>query len=150
VIIDTGFAVGSTGAVVTTSVGDVVGTTGDAVGIPVGTAVASGKGATVGSCVSFVVGDAVFGTTGAIVGGVETRGTCVGDCSKGASLQISLPPITSTGAISEHCWPFLEGYPEFANVLPATNSNRALIPSSSTQAPQPLSSSQLRLPKSPS
>lgn len=105
-IIDTGSAVASTGAAVTTSVGDLVASTGaavttsvgglvasigDTVGVPIGTVVASGTGAT--------VGDAVIGT-------VEARGTSVRDCAKGASLQTSLPPITFTGAISEHCCAF--------------------------------------------
>ena len=85
-----------------------------AVGVLVGSAVASGKGST---------GAAVGVTTGVIVGDVVTRGTSVGVCCRGAKPQISLPPITSTDVISAHCRAFCEGYPEFANVLPATNSN---------------------------
>jgi hypothetical protein len=111
-------------------------------GVPVGAAVASGTGAIVGTCDGSVVGDTVV-ATGASDGASESTGTSVGDCAKGASPQISLPPITSLGVISEQFRPFCEGYPEFANVLPATNSSRAVIPSSSTQAPQPLMSWQL-------
>ena len=129
---DTGLAVASTGE----PVGGSVSSTGDTVGVPVG----AGKEASVGSCTGFVVGDTV--TTGEM-DSVETRGACVADCAKGASLQISLPPITSIGAMSEQFWAFCEGYPEFANVLPAINSNLELIPSLSTQAPQPLTSWQL-------
>ena len=128
-----GLAVASTGA----RVGGFVCSTGDTVGVPVG----AGTGASVGSCIGFRVGDTV--TTGDLDGAVVTRGTWVGDCSTGASLQISLPPITSIEAISKHCLAFCEGYPELANVLPAINSNLALIPSLSTQAPQPLTSWQL-------
>lgn len=125
------------------------GSEGGGVGVPVGAAVASGTGATVGTFDGSVVGDVVV-AAGASDGASESTGTSVGDCAKGAKLQISLPPITSLGVISEQFRAFCEGYPEFANVLPATNSSRAVIPSSSTQAPQPLISWQLGLPKSPS
>lgn len=111
----TGGAVASIGAVVGAFVGTSVGSgKGAAIGVLVGSTVASGKGA---------IGATLCGTTGAIVGAVVTRGASVGVCCKGASLQISLPPITSTDVISVHCRAFCEGYPEFANVLPATNSN---------------------------
>jgi hypothetical protein len=87
-----------------------VGWTGDIVGVTAGTAVASGKGASVESCAGgAVIGDSVCadcGTTGASDGAVERIGASVGDCAKGARLQTSLPPITSTGVMSEHCWAF--------------------------------------------
>lgn len=113
--------IGVTGAAVTS--------TGCAVGDPVGASLASGTGAVVGIAVAAATGEDVVGaavcgtTTGATVGSAVTTGTSVGACCKGAKLQISLPPITLTGVMSAHCRAFCEGYPEFANVLPATTSN---------------------------
>ena len=124
----TGFVVASTGLAVASSVGD---------------SFVGAADATSGSSTGSVAGDPVVGVAGAVDGTVETRGASVGNCARGASLQISGPPITLTGVISEHCRAFWEGYPEFANVLPATNSNWAVIPSLSTHSPQPLTSSQL-------
>jgi hypothetical protein len=109
VVGDTGCAVTSTGdavtgAVVTSFIGESMGSTGDIVGVPVGTAVPGCTGASVGGCTTGAfVGDIVC-TTGASDGAVE--GTSVGDCNMGARLQTSLPPITSRGATSEHCWAF--------------------------------------------
>jgi len=84
-----------------------VGTVGT--GPSVGLAVTS-TGLSVGATVEFptgsVVGDVVVESTGEIVGTIETTGASVGNCAKGAKLQISLPPITSTGAMSMHCWAF--------------------------------------------
>ena len=72
----------------------------------VGAADGTGKGATVGSCTGSVVGDTVVEFPAVIDGTLETRGPSVGNCARGASLQISLPPITERGAISEHCLAF--------------------------------------------
>jgi len=87
----TGAAVGLTGDRVGLT-GAAVGLTGDAVGL---------TGAAVG-----LTGDDVCGTTGAIDGAALSRGRSVGALYRGASPQMSIPPITSTGATSEHCRPF--------------------------------------------
>ena len=134
-ISDTGFAVASTGAAVGIAVeisvgsgkGSSVGVRVEVpVGVPVGIVGDPARfpvGTTVGNCVDFVVGEAVSEFPGTTEGAEETRGASVGVCCRGASLQISLPPITLTGVMLAHCWAFCDGYPEFANVLPAINSN---------------------------
>lgn len=100
-------------------------------GISVGALDTAEIGASVGSC------------TGKLDGSSETNRTSVDDCAIGASLQMSLPPITDSGAMAEHCCALCDGYPEFANVLPATSSRRAVIPTLSRHSPQPLTSPQL-------
>jgi len=91
VTINAGFAVGLRGTAV-----KVFGLTGVAV---TGVAVMTGTSTIV---LSLDVGGAVRGITGAIDGAAVSMGDSVGGRSIGASKQISPPPITSRGAISEH------------------------------------------------
>jgi hypothetical protein len=105
VTIDAGGAVGLMGAAVTIDVGGAVGLMGAAVTIDVGgavglmgAAVAIGTGANV---VGWGVGGTVCGITGAIDGAVVWTG--------GSARQMSPPPITSIGAIAEHCRAVMDG-----------------------------------------
>lgn len=111
-----GAGVGSTGACVTFNTGARVASIGDTVGVPVGLVeeicVGSFVGGWVRICVGafdgdsvvLLVGNVVFGSAGEVGDGVGVSiGATGGGCQTGASAQISLPPITSTGVISAHC-----------------------------------------------
>jgi len=94
------------GAVGTVGTGPSVGVAVTSTGLSVGATVEFPTGSVVEFPIGSVVGDVVVESTGEIVGTIETIGASVGNCAKGAKLQISLPPITSTGAMSMHCWAF--------------------------------------------
>ena len=73
----------------------------ESVGEIVGAVETTGEGATVGSCTG-----AIDDATEELDGSSEPKRTSVDASNRGASLQISLPPITEKGAMPEQCTAF--------------------------------------------